>query len=232
MTGSSRRVTVVIADDHTLFRQGVQELLSTDPDMEIVGEASTGTQAVALVRHAQPDVLLLDVQMPGPGAMEVIRQVNELSPRTAVVILTMLESPGIVTELLESGAAAYLVKSIGREELQATVRSVHRDQHNVVLSVPRATMHSLKGAHAQQTMLSKRELEVLELVAAALSNAQVATRLHISEGTVKRHLTNIYAKLKATSRVDALRKAMAAGVIHGIDHADRRQKMPRLRDIG
>lgn len=211
MTGD--RVTVVIADDHTLFRQGVHELLSTDPDMEVVGEAATGERALALVRRTKPDVLLLDVQMPGPGAKEVIRQTNELSPRTAVVVLTMLESPGIVAELLEGGAAAYLVKSIGREELQATVRSVHRDQHNIVLSVPRATMRSLKRAQEERSMLSKRELEVLELVAAALSNAQIATRLHISEGTVKRHLTNIYAKLSATSRVDALKKATAAGVL-------------------
>lgn len=216
MTSPLRAVTVVIADDHTLFRQGVQELLSTDPDVEIVGEASTGAQAVALVRRAQPDVLLLDVQMPGPGAMEVIRQANKLSPHTAVVILTMLDSPGIVTELLEGGAAAYLVKSIGREELLATVHSVNRSQHNIVVSVPRATMRSMNRAPDPQTVLSKRELEVLELVAAALSNAQVATRLHISEGTVKRHLTNIYAKLNATSRVDALKKATEAGVIRGI----------------
>lgn len=216
MTGSLRAVTVVIADDHTLFRQGVQELLSTDPDVEIVGEASTGTQAIALVRRSQPDVLLLDVQMPGPGAKEVIRQVNELSPHTAVVILTMLDSPGIVTGLLEGGAAAYLVKSIGRDELLATVHSVNSSQHNIVVSVPRATMRSMNRAPDPQTVLSKRELEVLELVAAALSNAQVATRLHISEGTVKRHLTNIYAKLNATSRVDALKKATEAGVIRGI----------------
>lgn len=216
MTEPLRAVTVVVADDHTLFRQGVQELLSTDPDVEIVGEASTGTQAIALVRRAQPDVLLLDVQMPGPGAMEVIRQAGRLSPHTAVVILTMLDSPGIVTELLEGGAAAYLVKSIGREELLATVHSVNRSQHNIVVSVPRATMQSMNRQQEQRTVLSKRELEVLELVAAALSNAQVATRLHISEGTVKRHLTNIYAKLNATSRVDALKKATEAGVIRGI----------------
>lgn len=218
MTEPSRQFTVVIADDHTLFRQGVRELLSTDPEIRVVGEAATGAQAVALVGRAKPDVLLLDVQMPGPGALEVIRQANELSPRTAVVVLTMLESPGIVTELLEGGAAAYLVKSIGREELQATVRSVSRNQHNVLLSVPRATMESLKGAREQRAVLSEREREVLELVAAALSNAQIATRLHISEGTVKRHLTNIYAKLKANSRVDALNKAVEAGVIRAIDH--------------
>jgi DNA-binding NarL/FixJ family response regulator len=216
VTEPSPTVTVVIVDDHTLFRQGVRELLSTDPDVEILGEASNGVQAVALVRRTQPDVLLLDVQMPGPGAMEVIRQVSELSPRTAVVILTMLDSPGIVTDLLECGAAAYLVKSIGREELLATVRSVNRNQLNIVVSVPRATMQSLKRAQEQRTVFSKRELEVLELVAAALSNAQIATRLHISEGTVKRHLTNIYAKLDATSRVDALKKATEVGVIRGI----------------
>jgi DNA-binding NarL/FixJ family response regulator len=213
MTDEAQRITVALADDHTLFRQGIRELLLTDPEIQIVGESSTGDGAVALVRDHQPDVLLLDVQMPGQGATAVLAQLNEQSPRTAVVILTMHESPGLVSELLDTGAAAYLVKSIGREELLATVRSVSRSQHNVMLSVSRATLHSLERARTQGTLLSSREHQVLELVATALSNAQIATRLFISEGTVKRHLTNIYAKLHATSRVDAIKKATTAGVL-------------------
>ncbi|TDV54240.1 response regulator transcription factor [Actinophytocola oryzae] len=217
MTDSSRRVTVAVADDHTLFRQGVQELLATDPDVRIVGEAATGPQAVELVMRHQPDVLLLDVEMPGPGAKAVIAELARTCPATAVVILTMHESSGVVSELLQSGAAAYLVKSIGRDELLATVHSVNRNQRNVLLSVPRTTMRSLERAREQQSLLSARETEVLELVAAALTNAQIAGRLFISEGTVKRHLTNIYGKLQATSRVDAIKKGTAAGLLRGID---------------
>ncbi|WP_026424294.1 response regulator transcription factor [Actinokineospora inagensis] len=218
MTGAGgHQVTIALSDDHTLFRQGLRELLSTDPGFEIIGEARTGHEAVDLVRQHRPDVLLLDVEMPGPGAKAVISQVATSSPETAVIILTMHNEPAIVRGLLESGAAAYLMKNIGREELISAVRSVSRSRDNVLLSVPRGTLESLERQDRQRTLLSARELQVLELVAAAMSNAQVAARLCISEGTVKRHLTNIYGKLGAVSRVDAIKKAVRAKLIRNID---------------
>jgi DNA-binding NarL/FixJ family response regulator len=208
---------VVLADDHTLFRQGIRELLCTDADLEVVGEASSGDEVLAVVGEHQPDVLLLDVEMPGPGAKALISRLGRTSPRTAIAILTMHESPALVHALLDGGATAYLVKSIGREELIATVHSLARNNENVLLSVPRATLESLERGEARQNMLSGRELEVLELVAKALSNGQIASRLFISEGTVKRHLTNIYSKLGATSRLDAVKKAVRAKLIDGLD---------------
>lgn len=216
MTGSDR-VTVALADDHTLFRQGIRELLSTDPAIEIVGEASNGDEVLALVRQYRPNVFLLDVEMPGPGAKALISRIHQTHPRTAVVVLTMHEAPAVVRELLDGGAAAYLVKTVEREQLVATVHSVTRSRENVLLSVPRATVESLERAQDQPGILSERELEVLRLVAAALSNAQIATRLFISEGTVKRHLTNVYAKLGASSRVDAIKKATDLDLINGLD---------------
>lgn len=210
-------VTIVVADDHTLFRQGLRELLSTDPAFEVVGEGQTGDEALELVQKHQPDVLLLDVEMPGPGARAVIERVAESFPETAVIILTMHNSPAIVRGLLESGAAAYLVKTIARDELISAVRSVSRSRENVILSVPRKTIQSMERQQEQHTLLSERELEVLELVAKAMSNAQIAGRLYISEGTVKRHLTSIYAKLGAVSRVDAIKKAERADLIDGTD---------------
>jgi DNA-binding NarL/FixJ family response regulator len=212
-----QKVTIALADDHTLFRQGLRELLATDPDFEILGEGSTGEEALELVRRYRPDVLLLDVEMPGPGAKTVIGQIRQTHPDTAVIILTMHNAPAIVRELLERGASAYLVKSIAREELIAAVRSVNRSKDNVLLSVPRTTMESLEREDQQHTVLSNRELEILKLVAMAKSNAQIATRLFISEGTVKRHLTNVYAKLGAVSRVDAINKAVKAKLIDDID---------------
>jgi DNA-binding NarL/FixJ family response regulator len=218
MTGSgSDRVTIAVADDHTLFRQGLRELLSTDPDFEVVGEGETGEEALELVRKYRPEVLLLDVEMPGPGAKAVIGRITEAYPETAVIILTMHNSPAIVRGLLESGAAAYLMKTIARDELVSAVRSVSRSRANVILSVPRTTLQSLERQQEQHTLLSERELEVLRLVAKAMSNAQIAARLFISEGTVKRHLTSIYAKLGAVSRVDAIKKAERAHLLDGID---------------
>lgn len=209
-------VTVVLADDHTLFRQGLRELLSLDPSLRVVGEGATGDDAVDLAKALRPDVLLLDVQMPGPGAKAIIEILGRACPDTKIIVLTMHDSPKIVRDLLESGAAAYLMKNIAREELVAAVRSVSRSGDNVVLSVPRETVHSMERLREQGALLSARELEVLRLVAMALSNAQIAARLHISSGTVKRHLTNIYGKLNAVSRVDAIKKATEANLIGGI----------------
>jgi DNA-binding NarL/FixJ family response regulator len=218
MTGlDGSRVTIVLSDDHTLFREGLRELLSTDPDFEVVGEGATGDDALALVRRHRPDILLLDVEMPGLDTKAVITELVRTNPETAVIILTMHDAPAILRDLLESGAIAYLVKSIAREELIAAVRSVSRTRENVLLSVPRKTMASLERQQEQHTLLSEREFEVLQLVATAMSNAQIATRLFISEGTVKRHLTNVYAKLGAVSRVDAIKKAVRAKLIKGLE---------------
>ncbi|TWP53785.1 response regulator transcription factor [Lentzea tibetensis] len=211
------KVRIVLADDHTLFREGLRELLSTDPDFEVVGEGASGDEAIALVDHHHPDVLLLDVEMPGPGAKAVIQSLRAGHPDINVIVLTMHEGAGMVRDLLQSGAAAYLVKNIARDQLVAAVRSVSRNRENVVLSIPRETMDALEPPEAQENPLSARELDVLRLVAKAMSNAQIAAALFISEGTVKRHLTNIYGKLDAVSRVDAIKKAAAANLISGLE---------------
>ncbi|MET9630350.1 response regulator transcription factor [Lentzea sp. NPDC006480] len=212
-------VRIVLADDHTLFREGLRELLSTDPDFDVVGEGSSGDEAIALAERHRPDVVLLDVEMPGPGAKAVILALRATMPDLNVIVLTMHDSPGVVRDLLQSGAAAYLVKNIARDQLVAAVRSVSRNRENVVLSIPRETMDALEPPAERPSPLSARELDVLRLVAKAMSNAQIAAALFISEGTVKRHLTNIYGKLDAVSRVDAIKKAAAADLITGLEQA-------------
>ncbi|WP_328822483.1 response regulator transcription factor [Micromonospora rubida] len=205
---------VVVADDHTLFRDGLRELLETDPGCAVVGEAATSDEALALVAHLHPDVLLLDVEMPGPGTAVVIDRVRRDFPRTRVIVLTMHESAAIVQDLLARGAYAFLVKNIAAEELIAAVHSVGRGRNNVLLSVSRETIGDLEShRETAPALVSQRELDVLRLVAQAYSNGQIASRLGITEGTVKRHLTNAYAKLDAVSRVDAIRKAVAARLL-------------------
>jgi DNA-binding NarL/FixJ family response regulator len=208
---SPERITVVLADDHALFREGVAEMLGAEDDLRIVGEAGDGDEAVELVQREKPDVVLLDVEMRGPGPEETLRRMLGASPSTRVVVLTMHDEPRLVRSLLGLGARAYVVKSATREELLATVRMVRRDADRVVLSVSRDTLERLEGRDAG--LLSARELEVLTLVASGLSNARVAAQLHISEGTVKRHLTNVYAKLGVASRMDAVNKAASAGLV-------------------
>ena len=212
MTGGP--VRVMIADDHTLLREGLRELLLTDPGFVVVADAATGPDVVVRAAEHLPDLLLLDVQMPGPGAKAVVEQVRAASPDTKIVILTMHDDPALVRQLLDSGVSAYLLKTVARAELLAAVHAVTRSPDNVVLSVSRRTLGQLEpDSGPAASPLSPRELDVLRGVARALSNAQLAAELFITESTVKRHLTNIYAKLGASSRVDALLKARAAGLI-------------------
>ena len=213
-----RQIRVCLADDHTLFRDGIREMLTTDPELTVVGDASTGSEAVALAVRLRPDVLLLDVEMPGPGAPAVIQQITRVAPETKIVVLTMHDDPDLVRDLLQAGAAAYLLKTIVRDELIAAVRSVaRRPSSNVLLAVSRQTVEQLdrERPRAEGVPLTEREREILQLLAEAMTNAQIASRLYITEATVKRHLTNIYAKLHAVSRVDAIRKAVARNLISG-----------------
>ncbi|GAA5089168.1 MULTISPECIES: response regulator [Nocardia] len=207
----SERYRVVIADDHTLFRQGVCQILAAEPDFHIVGDGASGHDAVALAAEHRPDVLLLDVEMPGEGAVTTIRQIRGVSPDTRVVVLSMHASTDLVQELTSVGASAYIAKTSGREELCAGIRSVVGDGQMVMWYVPRWAMPS--AGEAEGPTLSSRELEILKLVARAFSNSQIAAQLYVSEATVKRHLTRVYAKLRARSRLDAVHRAVALGLL-------------------
>jgi DNA-binding NarL/FixJ family response regulator len=209
-------ISVVLVDDHTLFREGVAELLTSEETLHVVAQGSDGVEALALVTEHRPDVVLVDVEMPGPGARATVSRLRQEHPNTRVIVLTMHDKPELIRELLDQGASAFLVKTITCLELIAAVRSVATSQGNVLLSVSRSTVNQLDNS-SPSTALSTRELEVLRLAALAMSNAQIGKRLFITEGTVKRHLTNIYTKLGATSRVDAIRKATAARLIPSID---------------
>jgi len=212
------QIKVLLVDDHALFREGVVEIFAAEEDLRVVGEAENGAEAVALAEIENPDVVLLDVEMPVMGAEGAIKGILRVSPSSQVLVLTMYDEPRLVRKLLGLGAHAYIVKNATREELVAAVRTVHRVEDRVVLSVSRSTADRLEGS--ERGTLSARELEVLLLTVRAMSNKQIASHLCISEGTVKRHLTNLYAKLGVSSRADAAKEALTSGLITFRDLSD------------
>jgi DNA-binding NarL/FixJ family response regulator len=200
---------VVVVDEQGLFREGLAGLLSAAPDINVLAKASDD-EAPTVIRERQPDVVLLGSDMSNAMAAEHMRAVAETAPLTKMVVLATRDDPRRVKHLLSLGAHAYMLKSATIDELLTTIRVVERNHDRVVLSVSRHTLERLRASG--DPLLSTREMEVLALVAEGMRNSQIAAKLFIAEGTVKRHLTNIYAKLGATSRTDAIRRAARRGL--------------------
>lgn len=209
----SDRIRIVVADDHALFREGLKELLAIEDDFAVVGEAGDGEEAVAVVVDTQPDIVLLDVEMPGSGVTATVRRIRSACAGCRVIILTMYDGAQLVRELLPLGISGYLVKNVTRHELGAAIRDAHGEQGHTVVSVSRRALIQSPPGSARGATLSPRELEVLGLASRAMSNAQIARQLFLSEATVKRHLRNVFAKLAAVSRIDAVNKAIEAALL-------------------
>jgi DNA-binding NarL/FixJ family response regulator len=211
------RIRVLLADDHAMFRQGIREMLSTYEEIEVVGEAGNGREVVALAEELEPDVVLLDVEMPVMGAKQAMEHMLENSPLPRVVIVTMYDDPRLVRELIGLGAVGYLVKSATMEELHTAVHTaantpIGPDKNIIIVAPPTASSNP-----AESDGLSERELEVLLMVARGMSNHQIATSLHLSEATIKRHLANIYPRMGVSSRGEAVRKALSKKWISALD---------------
>lgn len=202
--------TILIVDSHTLVRQGVREILEEDDRLKVVGEAGNGDEALTVVADLRPDVVLLEVGGSGQDPVTTVRRIRRHSPATKVIILSMQEGPELLRALLEAGIRGYLLKTVSRNELVAAIQAVE-DPERIVLSVSRRSLPEDDGA--QPVQLTERERQVLELTARALTNRQIANRLSLTEATVKRHLRNIFAKLGAGSRLDAVNRAALAGLI-------------------
>jgi DNA-binding NarL/FixJ family response regulator len=202
-------IKVLLADNHTMFRQGIASVLADYASIEVVGQTDNDEGAIELARLTKPDVVLMQVQMPIPRAKENLRRMREVSdPAPKVVIVTMIEDPREVRELMELGASAYIVKSASAARLVAAVRAAILDpkSKNAVVGMPRALLE--EAEEGSEGVLSARELEILLLASRGLSNRQIATRAHLAEGTVKRHLTNTYHKMGVGSRSEATRMAL------------------------
>jgi DNA-binding NarL/FixJ family response regulator len=201
-------IRVLLADDHTLFRRGLAELLASYGGLEIVGEVPNDQEALRLAQQESPDVVIMQVQMPFQRAKESLLKMSQISPPPKVVIVTMFEEPRYVRELMQLGASAYLLKSVSIEHLTGAIRAAVFDPkgHHVVVGMPRGMIEEAK--EGSEGVLSVREMEILLLVARGLSNHQIASALRLSEATVKRHLANTYPKMGVSSRSEAVRQAL------------------------
>jgi DNA-binding NarL/FixJ family response regulator len=201
-------IRVLLADDHTLFRRGLAELLTSYGGLEVVGEVPNDKEALALAQEEKPDAVIMQVQMPFERAKESLLKMSEISPPPKMVIVTMFEEPHYVRELMKLGVSAYVLKSVSVEHLTGAVRAAVFDpkgQH-VVVGMPREMLKEVEDGSGG--VLSVREMEILLLVARGLSNHQIASALTVSEATVKRHLANAYPKMGVASRGGAVRKAL------------------------
>lgn len=209
MENTEAPVRVLLADNHTMFRQGLAGLLAAYGDIEVVGEVPNDADALSIAREVEPDVVVMQVQLPFERAKETLREMRAFERPPKVVVVTMFEEPQYIRELMGLGASAYLLKSSSAEHLVAAVRGAVFDPKgsNVVVGMPRSMLEDTR--EGEGGVLSARELEVLLLSARGLSNRQIANRLHLSEATVKRHLANIYPKIGVSSRGEAARKALS-----------------------
>lgn len=201
-------ISVLVADDHALIRLGVASVIDLQPDMELVGEAEDGIGAVAEFRRLQPDVALIDLQMPRMGGLDAIIAIREEFPAARLIVLTTYAGDVQALKALRAGASGYLLKSTLRRELLDVIRAVHAGNFHVPPEIA-----SDIGMNAVRDMLSDRELEVLLAVARGLPNKGVARYLGITEETVKAHVKSIFSKLKVADRTEAVTVAARRGII-------------------
>jgi DNA-binding NarL/FixJ family response regulator len=205
-------IRLLVADDHPLFLDGLVATLSADPEMEVVGTAADSTAAVRAARDQRPDLALLDVAMPG-GGLEAARQIAAASPETRVVMLTSSENQDDLVGAMDAGARGYVLKGVAGRELPALLKSVHAGEVYVAPALAYGMIRGLTRPRPRDPFeeLSGREREVLELVGAGLSNAEIGGRLGLAEKTVKHYMTAILGKLDVGSRVEAALLAYKAG---------------------
>ncbi len=208
---------ILIADDHPTFRDGLRALLDAAPDMVLVGEAATGDEAVTLAASLQPDVALMDIQMPGTNGIEATRTILHASPHIGVLVVTMFEDDGSVFAAMRAGARGYLLKGAKYDEILRAIRAVGSGEAIFSATIAARLIGyfaEARPAAPPQTFpeLSDREREVLGLIAQGDRNAVIADRLYLSEKTVRNHVTNILSKLQVADRAEAIIRAREAGL--------------------
>lgn len=198
-------IRILIADDHAVVRSGLEQLLSTAPDIELVGSATDGAEAVALVAELAPDLVLMDLSMPAVDGIEATRRITADHPATQVLVLTSFSDKQRILDALDAGAAGYVLKHAGPDELLDAVRAAHEGGAPLDPKAARVLLDRQRSGSggAASAKLSDREVEVLRLVAEGLANKLIARRLGIAERTVKAHLTNVFQRIGVTDRTQA-----------------------------
>ena len=212
-------IRVLIADDHPLFRDGIRGLLGSLPDMEVVGEASSGEQAVELARELQPDVILMDIKMPGINGIEATREILHTSPRIGVLVVTMFEDDDSVFAAMRAGARGYLLKDSSGQEVGHAIRGVASGEAIFGPGVAQRLINFFSAPSPAVSRrafpeLTEREEEILSLVAKGKSNQEIAKELFVSLKTVRNHVSNIFLKLQVADRAQAVIRAREAGLGH------------------
>ena len=208
------KTRIVIADDHPLLREALTQVFSSQKDMEVVGEASNGEEAIKLASQFKPDILVMDIMMPKFDGLEASRQIKKITPNTAILILTAYDDDNYVLGLLEAGAAGYLMKSAKGQDLVKAVRAIQAGESvlhpKIIEKLLKQAMVKPAGTaeYKIKDLLSDREMEMLKLLATGMSNKEIAEKLCLSLRTVKAHMSNIFTKMNVASRSEALVEAL------------------------
>ena len=209
-------IRVLLTDDHGIVRKGVRALLATERDIQVVGEASNGVEAVAQAKALCPDVILMDLMMPELDGIEATRQITTNIPSARVIVLTSFAADEKVFPAIKAGALGYLLKDSGPEELVKAIRQVYRGEPSLEPSIARKVLFELAQPPKQQPLtvdpLTERELDVLRLIAQGCSNKEIAIKLSVSELTVRTHVSNILGKLHLASRTQAALYSLQKGI--------------------
>lgn len=201
-------IRLLLVDDQELFRQGLASLLAVEDDLEVVGQASHGTEAITLTEQLQPDVILMDVRMPVCDGVVATREIHQRYPWIRILVLTTFDDDEYIWQSLQAGALGYLLKRTPSQQVAAAIRSLHQGYSQLDPTIAPKVFAQLKLSALQQAdyqnLLSKRELEVLKLVGQGKNNQEIAQVLHLTEGTVKNYITHILSKLRVRDRIQAV----------------------------
>jgi two-component system NarL family response regulator len=202
-------IRVMIVDDHPAVRKGIAALVESEPDLQVVGQTGDGAEAVDLFRKVKPDVVLMDLRLPGMGGVEAIMAIRQEFPQARIIVLTTFDADEDIYRAIQSGAKSYLLKDTSDDELSATIRAVHAGEEKLP-----ARVAEMLAKRKQRAELTSREMDVLQLLIKGRSNKEIGAALEVTEDTVKAHFRSLFTKLNVRDRTEAAISAIQHGIVH------------------